>query len=233
MRTSFEAVNNIVGNVSSKDNVWNVNDKKDADESKAYNSALLSGEGEYRGNYVPLQKKIEENPDEKKEVVQPRRLRRPMMTPIKKADPEGKLSEPIILDNSVVIAARPDKTIPIEETAAEDADNAAVIDVIEGGNEETSGNENDVLIFEPVDKYAELLKDNEVEETVSEQVEEVLEVVEETPEIVEEVAEELVEEEPVVEETIEVTEEPVVEETFESAEETVAEAVAEEVPEEN
>ena len=111
MKTSFEAVKNILGYVKSKDNIWDVNEKSDGDDGKAYNSALLSGEGEYRGNYVPLQKKIDDN-GENKEYVPPRRMRRPMMTPIKKGDP-NKLSEPIILNDSVVIAARPEKSIPI------------------------------------------------------------------------------------------------------------------------
>ena len=115
MKTSFEAVKNILGYVKSKDNIWDINEKSDGDDGKAYNSALLSGEGEYRGNYVPLQKKIDDN-NENKEYVPPRRMRRPMMTPIKKGDP-NKLSEPIILNDSVVIAARPEKSIPI---AAED-----------------------------------------------------------------------------------------------------------------
>ena len=111
MKTSFEAVKNIVGYVKSKDNIWDINEKSDGDDGKAYNSALLSGEGEYRGNYVPIQKKIEDD-GENKEYVPPRRMRRPMMTPIKKGDP-NKLSEPIILNDSVVIAARPEKSIPI------------------------------------------------------------------------------------------------------------------------
>ena len=114
MKTSFEAVNNIIGNVKTKDNVWKVNEKTTEDD-KVYNSALLSGEGEYRGNYIPLQKKLDlDNNDEDKEYVPPRRMRRPMMTPIKKADP-NKLSEPIIINDSVVIAARPEKSIPISD----------------------------------------------------------------------------------------------------------------------
>ena len=118
MKTSFEAVKNILGNVSTKDNIWKANEKND-EEGKLYNSALLSGEGEYKGNYVPLQKKIDfDNNEENKDYVPPRRMRRPMMTPIKKADP-NKLSEPIVLNDSVVIAARPEKSIPIAEPDAE------------------------------------------------------------------------------------------------------------------
>lgn len=114
MNTSFECVKNILNNTKSKENVWSVNDCNDTpDSEKLYNSALLSGEGEYRGNYVPVQKKIE-NRDENAEYVPPRRMRRPMMTPIKKADPEEKLSEAVVLDNSVVIAARPGVSIPID-----------------------------------------------------------------------------------------------------------------------
>lgn len=114
MNTSFECVKNILNNTKSKENVWTVNDCNDTpDSEKLYNSALLSGEGEYRGNYVPVQKNIE-NRDENAEYVPPRRMRRPMMTPIKKADPEEKLSEAIVLDNSVVIAARPGVSIPID-----------------------------------------------------------------------------------------------------------------------
>ncbi len=118
MKTSFEAVKNILGNVSTKDNIWKANEKND-EEGKLYNSALLSGEGEYKGNYVPLQKKIDfDNNEENKDYVPPRRMRRPMMTPIKKADP-NKLSEPIVLNDSVVIAARPEKSIPIAEPDTE------------------------------------------------------------------------------------------------------------------
>lgn len=126
MKTSFEAVKNIVGYVKSKDNIWDVNEKSDGDDGKAYNSALLSGEGEYRGNYVPLQKKIEDN-GEGKEYVPPRRMRRPMMTPIKKGDP-NKLSEPIILNDSVVIAARPEKSIPITSSEDEPMDVALTME---------------------------------------------------------------------------------------------------------
>ena len=125
MKTSFEAVKNILGYVKSKDNIWDVNEKSDGDDGKAYNSALLSGEGEYRGNYVPLQKKIDE--DENKEYVPPRRMRRPMMTPIKKGDP-NKLSEPIILNDSVVIAARPEKSIPIAESDSDTMDVALTME---------------------------------------------------------------------------------------------------------
>jgi protoporphyrinogen oxidase len=115
MNTSFECVKNILNNTKNKENVWTVNDCNEGPESeKVYNSALLSGEGEYRGNYVPIQKKIENNKSEDSEYVPPRRMRRPMMTPIKKADPEGKLSEAVVLDNSVVIAARPGVSIPID-----------------------------------------------------------------------------------------------------------------------
>ena len=115
MNTSFECVKNILNNTKNKENVWTVNDCNETPESeKVYNSALLSGEGEYRGNYVPIQKKIENNKSEDSEYVPPRRMRRPMMTPIKKADPEGKLSEAVVLDNSVVIAARPGVSIPID-----------------------------------------------------------------------------------------------------------------------
>ena len=126
MKTSFEAVKNILGYVKSKDNIWDVNEKSDGDDGKAYNSALLSGEGEYRGNYVPLQKKIDDNGEEK-EYVPPRRMRRPMMTPIKKGDP-NKLSEPIILNDSVVIAARPEKSIPITSSEDEPMDVALTME---------------------------------------------------------------------------------------------------------
>ena len=126
MKTSFEAVKNILGYVKSKDNIWDVNEKSEGDDGKVYNSALLSGEGEYRGNYVPLQKKIEDN-NEDKEYVPPRRMRRPMMTPIKKGDP-NKLSEPIILNDSVVIAARPEKSIPIAATEDEPMDVALTME---------------------------------------------------------------------------------------------------------
>lgn len=113
MKTSFEAVKNILGYVRTKDNIWNVNDKEDDADDKSYNSALLSGEGEYRGNARPIQKQINsDNKEEETEYVPPRRMRRPMMTPIKKAVPNA---EPVFLDNSVVIAARPERTIPISE----------------------------------------------------------------------------------------------------------------------
>ena len=126
MKTSFEAVKNIIGYVKSKDNIWDINEKSDGDDGKVYNSALLSGEGEYRGNYVPLQKPIDEN-NENKEYVPPRRMRRPMMTPIKKGDP-NKLSEPIILNDSVVIAARPEKSIPIAASEEESMDVALTME---------------------------------------------------------------------------------------------------------
>ncbi len=114
MKTSFEAVNNILNNVVSKDNVWNINDLPEGSSEKSYNSALLSGEGEYRGNAVPVQKKIEnKESDNSGEHVSARRMRRPMMTPIKKAEPKDEFAEPVILNDSVVIAARPGKTIPI------------------------------------------------------------------------------------------------------------------------
>ena len=112
MKTSFEAVKNILGYVRTKDNIWNVNDKEDDADDKSYNSALLSGEGEYRGNARPIQKQINSENKEEAEYVPPRRMRRPMMTPIKKAVPNA---EPVFLDNSVVIAARPERTIPISE----------------------------------------------------------------------------------------------------------------------
>lgn len=155
MKTSFEAVKNIVGYVKSKDNIWDVNEKSDGDDGKAYNSALLSGEGEYRGNYVPLQKKIEDNGEEK-EYVPPRRMRRPMMTPIKKGDP-NKLSEPIILNDSVVIAARPEKSIPITSSEDEPMDVALTMEEL---NNIDSAFENKV---EPVPAMPVAVEANEFE----------------------------------------------------------------------
>ncbi|SDJ54703.1 Protoporphyrinogen oxidase [Lachnospiraceae bacterium G41] len=197
MKTSFEAVKNILGYVKSKDNIWDVNEKSDGDDGKAYNSALLSGEGEYRGNYVPLQKKIDE--DENKEYVPPRRMRRPMMTPIKKGDP-NKLSEPIILNDSVVIAARPEKSIPIAESDSDTMDVAltmeelnnidaafekpvGVVPVMPVAVEEVNEFENTQVYEEPAaEETFEKVNDFENEsvfETVA--VEENTEVAEETP----------------------------------------------------
>ncbi len=257
MKTSFEAVKNILGYVKSKDNIWDVNEKSDGDDGKAYNSALLSGEGEYRGNYVPLQKKIDE--DENKEYVPPRRMRRPMMTPIKKGDP-NKLSEPIILNDSVVIAARPEKSIPIAESDSDTMDVALtmeelnnidaafekpvdVVPVMPVAVEEV----NTQVFEEPVaEESFEKVNDFENEsvfETVS--VEENTEVAEEAPvsaidefaafaEQIDGDAEEISEavEEP-VEEIAEAVEEPVEEiaEAVEEPVEEIAEAVEESVEE--
>ncbi len=167
MKTSFEAVKNILGNVVTKDNIWKVNEKNEGEE-KLYNSALLSGEGEYRGNYVPLQKKIDfDNNEENKEYVPPRRMRRPMMTPIKKADP-NKLSEPIVLNDSVVIAARPEKSIPIanpEEEAMAVA-SAPVFENAEFEENLTFENVNTDIPSEPV------VSEPVIEETVNYEVNE-------------------------------------------------------------
>lgn len=118
MLTSFEAVKNIISGKKSKENIWEVSDSSADTDSKAYNSGLLSDNVVYTGNAVPIQRTDNiPDVDDKPRNVEIRRMRRPMMTPIKKAEPpkeEEENREPIVLNNSVVIAARPEKTIPIE-----------------------------------------------------------------------------------------------------------------------
>lgn len=117
MLTAIESVRVITNGIKDKKSIWDIADSNDelAGDKQLYNSALLSQEVEYRGN-VPLQRNDNvpvEASDEKPRI---KRMRRPMMTPIKKADPEevGKLKEPIIIDDRIVIAARPNRTIPID-----------------------------------------------------------------------------------------------------------------------
>lgn len=116
MLTSFETVKNIITGTKTKDNIWNVNDISDNDDIKSYNSGLLSADVVYTGNAVPIQR-TDNIPEDRPRSVEIRRMRRPMMTPIKKAEPpkeEENNNVPIIINDSVVIAARPEKTIPIE-----------------------------------------------------------------------------------------------------------------------
>lgn len=117
MLTAIESVRVITNGIKDKKSIWDIADSNDelAGDKQLYNSALLTQEVEYRGN-VPLQRNDNvpgEASDEKPRI---KRMRRPMMTPIKKADPEeaGKLKEPIIIDDRIVIAARPNRTIPID-----------------------------------------------------------------------------------------------------------------------
>ncbi|MCR5847535.1 MAG: FAD-dependent oxidoreductase [Lachnospiraceae bacterium] len=170
MKTSFEAVKNILGLSQNKEMVWNINEVSNDDNAeKSYNSALLSGEGEYRGNAVPIQKQIKPNDGENSEYVPPRRMRRPMMTPIKKADPDAKLTEPVILNNSVVIAARPQKSIPFGTDAQQEV---AEENVRSSFTPEENAHIGKALYVPPKPK-TEYIKE-EVTETVEEPVTEII-----------------------------------------------------------
>lgn len=92
MLTSFETVKCILSKSSDKSSIWNASEYISQNDEVKGNYALLTENVEYRGNAaVPLQRydtlQNEEPREPQKEPISIKRMRRPMMTPIKKAEP--------------------------------------------------------------------------------------------------------------------------------------------------
>lgn len=181
MLTGFETVKAIIKDSKDRSYVWDISKRKsEKKDTKLYNSALLSGEGEYTGNYIPLQKEIPDN-GEKREVSI-RRMRRPMMTPIKKAEPpvEEVPAGPIFSKESVVIAARPDQTIPFDEeeiSAYENVNNQnsepEIVDYHENAETYVDASVTENVVSEEnvtIEKSIEIIEESVNEEIVEQQV---------------------------------------------------------------
>ena len=168
MITGFETVKAIIKESSDKSKVWNASDRKnDKPEVKLYNSALLSEEGTYTGNYVPLQKEIPETGERREVSI--RRMRRPMMTPIKKAEPvvEEKDKGPVFSKESVVIAQRPDQTIPFDDEEIASYNNQNEISANEAEYVTQTQEDSVVINVDSIDEQSSYLNNASNEESLA------------------------------------------------------------------
>lgn len=130
MLTSFETVNCVLSGVKSRETIWNAPYYVEHTEEVNVNSALLSSESDYRNNAVPIQRMdtlmaLNDSAErESKEPISIKRMRRPMMTPIKKAEPVldengEQVNVNALLNDYNLIGAPSFRRSPVEEKEAE------------------------------------------------------------------------------------------------------------------
>ncbi len=136
MLTSFEAVKCILNKSKDKSSIWNASEIQEFAEEGKVNSALLAQNVEYRGNAIPLQRTDTLGPEglrePSKEPISIKRMRRPMMTPIKKAEPKldenGQVVEGSVVFNDYNLIGAPSfrrAPLVIEEVKVEEENESA------------------------------------------------------------------------------------------------------------
>lgn len=161
MLTSFEAVKCILTRNKDKSSVWSASDYVEQTETGKVNSALLSEDVEYRGNAVPLQRydtlKNDEPREPQKEPISIKRMRRPMMTPIKKAEPvlneNGEVIEGAVVFNDYNLIGAPSfrrAPINVEAPQEEEKPQETVIDNVSSFEETVQNDIPDILTPESI-----------------------------------------------------------------------------------